>query len=121
MVWSNSLTIGKSRLCKIITLAALVLIAANRVALAADYFTSDDLKNILLKSGSSTDIAMFRGYVAGVRDIFNGRLFCVGDNVQPLQAAATVRKYLGDHSRKSTEPAKLVVINALKSSYPCKK
>jgi len=97
----------------------ILLAAVCRVGSAADYFTSGDLQNILLNSGSSTDIAMFRGYVAGVRDIFNGKLFCVPDDVHSLQAAATVRNYLAGQSNAQEEPAKLVVINALKSSYGC--
>lgn len=99
--------------------AVLLLVTAANGASATDYFTGDDLEHILLNSGSSTDLSMFRGYVAGVRDIFNGKLFCVSDDVLPLHAAATVSKYLDDHSGNQDKPAKLVVINALKSSYPC--
>lgn len=108
-------------MCVTRLVAACLLILASSAAIADDYFTGNDLEHILLDSGSSTDIAMFRGYVAGVRDIFNGKLFCVPDDVPPLKAAATVRKYLHEQSGTKDKAGKLVVINALKSSYACDK
>lgn len=87
----------------------------------ADYFTGNDLEQKLLQSGRTIDVSMFRGYVAGVQDSFNGEAFCVPENVQLSQASAVVKKYLAENPRLWNEPAKLLVIKALKHAYPCTK
>lgn len=87
---------------------------------SADYFTGNDLNQHLLNSGSTLGIAMFRGYVAGVQDTFNGVSFCVPSDVPLSQAAAVVRKYLSDNPKSWNKPADVLVFEALKQAYPCK-
>lgn len=87
----------------------------------ADYFTGNGLEQELLQSGRTVDVSMFRGYVAGVQDVFNGEAFCVPADVPLSQASAVVKKYLADNPRLWNDPAKLLVIKALKHAYPCTK
>jgi len=99
-------------------LVALLLLAASSTA-SADYFSGNDLNQKLLRSGRLIDVAMFRGYVAGVQDASNGHLFCVPEDVPLSQASAVVEKYLSDNPRLWNKPAKDLVANALRLAYPC--
>jgi hypothetical protein len=99
-------------------LVGLLLLAASGSA-SADYFSGNDLNQELLSSGRVIDIAMFRGYVAGVQDVSNGQLFCVPEDVPLSQASAIVQKYLSDNPRLWNKPAKDLVVRALRSAYPC--
>lgn len=87
----------------------------------ADYFSGNDLEQKLLQSNRMVDVSMFRGYVAGVQDVFNGVAFCVPEDVPLSQASAVVKKFLADNPRLWNEPAKLLVIKALKHAFPCVK
>ncbi|WP_426703282.1 Rap1a/Tai family immunity protein [Rhodanobacter sp. Col0626] len=64
---------------------------------------------------------MFRGYVGGVQDSFNGIAFCVPADVPLSQASAVVRKYLADNPQLWNEQANVLVVRALKQAYPCQK
>lgn len=99
-------------------IVALLLLAASGSA-SADYFSGNDLYQKMLSSGRLVDVAMFRGYVAGIQDAFNGHLFCVPEGVPLSQASAVVQKYLSDNPKLWNKPAKELVVSSLKSAYPC--
>jgi hypothetical protein len=102
-----------------IVVAVLLLLASSSAS--ADYFTGNDLNQHLLSSERLADIAMFRGYVAGVQDVFNGQLFCVPEDVPLSQASAVVKKYLSDNPQLWNKPAKELVVDSLRLAYPCGK
>lgn len=102
-------------------IVASMLLLAVAASASADYFTGNDVEKHLLNTGRVTDIAMFRGYVAGVSDVYNGKLFCAPPDVELSQASAVVKKYLSENPRLWNEPAKVLVIQALESAYPCSK
>ncbi len=74
----------------------------------ADYFDGNELKK-LMDSERGVDEAVYRGYVAGVQDSYNGQLFCVHESVRLSQASAIVKKYLVDNGRNQLPPAERVV------------
>lgn len=86
----------------------------------ADYFDRNSLKK-LMDSERTIDEAMYRGYVAGVQDSYNGVLFCVHEGVRMSQASAIVKKYFADNPKNWHMAAQQLVINALTESFPCKK
>ncbi|MFN3919506.1 MAG: Rap1a/Tai family immunity protein [Methylohalobius sp.] len=87
---------------------------------AADYFDGNSLRQ-LAGSVNPANVAMFRGYVAGLQDANNGAVFCVNPNVRLNQAAAVVKKYLADHPQSWHLPAHQLVIQALSRAFPCGK
>jgi hypothetical protein len=86
----------------------------------ADYFNGHDLVKHM-NSADRHDVAMFRGYIAGVQDVYNGEVFCVPGNVRLSQAASVVVKYLTAHTSLRRLLAKQLVMNALVDAFPCKK
>lgn len=87
---------------------------------SADYFDGNTLKR-LLDSSREFDEAMYRGYVAGVQDSYNGVLFCVHEKVLLSQAYSVVKKYLENNPKDWHKAAKTLVIDALSEAFPCKK
>ncbi len=59
----------------------------------ADYFYGNGLIK-LMDSDRSIDFGMYRGYVAGVQDVFNGVFFCVPKKVRLSQASEIVSQYV---------------------------
>jgi Rap1a immunity proteins len=100
-------------------LLTLLLIALPSGALA-DYFDGNELKK-LSESQRDVDVTMYRGYVAGVQDSFNGVLFCVHPDVRLSQAAAVVSNYLARNPERWHLPARQLVGDALTKVFPCKK
>lgn len=98
-----------------ITVALLILASS---AFAASQ-TGNELSQGMTTANRMAQTPLFRGYVAGVQDVFEGKLFCVPDDVPPRQSAAVVAKYLADHPEYWNQAAKLLVANALKSAFPC--
>ena len=86
----------------------------------ADYFHGNDLIR-LMDSSETIDVAMYRGYVAGVQDSYNGVLFCVPEKVRLSQSCEIVAQYIKADPKKWHEAAKILVIEALRSAFPCKK
>jgi len=72
-------------------------------------------------NGSSLEIGLSYGYVNGVLDMGNGILFCIAEGVTMGQLIAIVTKHLKDNPEKWNQPAQFIVINAMKSAFPCKK
>ena len=86
----------------------------------ADYFTGNDImdswNNKYFESNS-----MIRGYFAGVQDSYNGVYFCVESEVKMSQAAEVVVKYMKENPEEWHKPGKILVIDALKKAFPCKR
>ena len=101
--------------------ALFCLVALCSGVASADYFTGNDLKKHLLDSGREVDEAMYRGYVAGVQDSYNGVLFCVPEEVLMSQASALVRKYIADKPKFWHKAGKQMIVDALREAYPCMK
>lgn len=97
----------------------LLLVAMHEFA-SADYWNGHDLVKHM-NSADVQDVAMFRGYVAGVQDVYNSKVFCVPGNVRLSQAAAIVATYLTANPQLWRLPAKQLVRNALVDRFPCKK
>lgn len=83
----------------------------------ADYFTGNDLVK-LMNSKRTIDLSMYRGYVAGVQDSYNGTYFLVPSPVKMSQAEAIVSKYLRGHPEIWHDAAKNIVIFALQETFP---
>lgn len=65
----------------------------------------------------------FQAYVIGIYDLLStGRIICEDVNrVTSKQIPAIVVKYLNENPEKWTKPAVLLVTEALKKAFPCKK
>jgi hypothetical protein len=97
----------------------------------AGFFSGNDLLEIMREwenaesSNPKTklqDATEFRGYVVGVFDILDGSgTICTGDNVNKRQVGAVVVKYLNDNPARWSDPAYILVTEALKKAFPCKK
>jgi hypothetical protein len=96
-----------------------VLCATSGVA-GADYFNGHDLVQHM-HSADPHDVAMFRGYIAGVQDVYNGETFCVPGHVRLSQAASVVATYLTANPPLRRLPAKQLVLQALVDRFPCTK
>ena len=86
----------------------------------ADYLDGNEIQK-LSRDENSYNFELFRGYVAGIQDGYNGEMFCVHSDVRLSQAVAVVKKYLNENPNIWHLPAKIVVIEALKASFPCTK
>ena len=86
----------------------------------ADYFYGNDLIK-LMDSREIEAVSVYRGYVAGVQDSFNGVYFCMPPNVRLSQACEIVTQYVKMYPTKWHETAKNLIIEALKNAFPCKK
>lgn len=114
-----------SKCSKWIATAILLLVSGTALGASApsdsaNYFTGNSFSAALVGTPGASDLALFRGYVASIHDVFNGKLFCVPDDIPLSQAAAVARKYLVQRPKEWNEPAKLLLVNAIKESYPCK-
>lgn len=85
-----------------------------------DYFEGNDLMK-LKQSREIHDETMYRGYVAGVQDAFNGYYFSIPPDVRMSQAAEIVYQYIKGKPKRWHEPAKVLIIDALKESFPIRK
>ena len=86
----------------------------------ADYFDGNDLIK-LMDSREVEAVSVYRGYVAGVQDSFNGVYFCMPPNVRLSQTCEIVTQYVKMYPTKWHEAAKNLIIEALKNAFPCKK
>jgi len=64
---------------------------------------------------------LFMGYVAGICDGFNGQRFCTATGVTAAQVSDIVAKYLEEHPEIRHKAGYLLVTEALKKAFPCKK
>ena len=65
--------------------------------------------------------ARLSGFVLGVHDSVDGILVCAPSGVRAGQLVGIVKKYVREHPDKWNLPATTLVINALSSTFPCKK
>jgi len=61
------------------------------------------------------------GYIIGILDILSVSGTICMEGVTRGQAGAVVAKYLKDNPSRWNEPASVLVIDALKTAFPCKK
>lgn len=80
--------------------------------------------NRTVEGGSTTsdggDALMLMGYVAGMHDLFNDKLFCPDANVRPQQLIVILSKYLYDKPDRLAENGGNLTLEAFKNAYPCK-
>ena len=86
----------------------------------ADYFNGHDLVKHM-NSADRHDVAMFRGYIAGVQDVYNGEVFLRPRCVRLSQAASVVVKYLTAHPSLRHLLVKQLVMNALVDAFRARK
>ena len=63
----------------------------------------------------------FMGYVAGVADVYDEISVCPPENSTVRQLSAIVARFLNANQARWVEPADVLVADALKTSFPCKK
>jgi hypothetical protein len=96
----------------------------------AEFFTGVDLKKFAdsddrMVSGNHKSIdnlysSELRGYILGVYDAVEGISICLPDKVTATQLTGMVKKYLRDNPDKWNYSGKVIVINALSKTFPCK-
>ncbi|MGS3128148.1 Rap1a/Tai family immunity protein [Aeromonas caviae] len=67
------------------------------------------------------DASYCQGYVIGVVDTVNGVFTCLPEGVTVGQSVDIVTKYLAAHPETRHMEGSVIVTNALKESFPCKK
>jgi nucleoside diphosphate kinase len=76
------------------------------------------------RSDPNTDYMVateFRGYVIGVYDTLELTNSVCSRSAAKRQIGAVVTKYLNDNPARWSEPAAMLVADALKSTFPCNK
>ncbi len=63
----------------------------------------------------------FMGYVAGVADVYDEISVCPPENSTVRQMSTLVAQFLNANPARWAEPADVLVADALKKSFPCKK
>jgi len=104
-----------------------LLISISSIA-NAGYTDGNELQRWLSNSETAEDFSyekaygtgIFRGYVSGVVDVGDGRLFCTGKGVTRGQYTAVVIKYIKENPEQWNLSASELVINGLKKAFPCK-
>lgn len=86
---------------------------------SADYYDGNGLLNLANDESVSAQL-MYRGYVAGVSDSFNGKNFCVPKNVRLNQSAEIVLNYIQADPKRWHLAGKNLIIYALIDAFPCK-
>ena len=70
----------------------------------------------------SFDVGTYFGFIAGVTEsTFNTGLYCPPNNIENEQNYAIVANYLKKHPEKWTQPAVIIVLQAMKEAFPCPK
>lgn len=100
---------------RIFLLSSLFMFSLN---VHADYYDGNGLL-ALANNGDVGTTLMYRGYVAGVQDSFNGNYFCVPTNVRLNQSSEIILKYLNANPKQWHLAAKSLVIEALNDAFPC--
>ncbi len=72
-------------------------------------------------SVSSLLAGNFMGYVAGIADVHDEISICPPDNSTVRQLSTVVAQFLNANPVRWVEPADVLVADALKKSFPCKK
>lgn len=67
------------------------------------------------------DVGQVNGFVVGVHDSVEGTIICVPAKVKLGQLVGIVKKYIRDNPEKWNEPASDLVMQALSSTFPCKR
>jgi hypothetical protein len=70
---------------------------------------------------SSLVAGNFMGYVAGVADVYDEISICPPENSTVRQLSTVVAQFLNANPTRWAEPADVLVADALKKSFPCKK
>jgi hypothetical protein len=90
----------------------------NLVPLMREYEKADrnDKTTIYVSAGN------FMGYVTGIYDVLEASgIVCSVDGVNRGQISSVVVKYLNDNAKRWGEPAANLVLDALRTAFPCKK
>ena len=105
---------------KIIIFFSLIFISANSFA---GFTSGNELQQWLSISESKKqpdfNSGLYKGYVAGVIDVADKRLFCLSKGVTRGQGIAVVSKYIKNNPEKWNKGAASLVIKALKEAFPC--
>lgn len=67
------------------------------------------------------DANFFIGFVYGVAQAYNGSLICVPEGTKAGHVVSIVTKFLEDNPEKWNKAANDIVLEALSSTFPCKK
>ena len=65
--------------------------------------------------------ALAEGYIKGIVDSSQRRLFCVPGRVTVRQLMDVTSQYLENHPENRHQPAALIVTTALRQKFPCEK
>jgi hypothetical protein len=103
---------------------ALLLALIWTMSAEAAFYSANELYLYLVdfrKASSRDDTTAFigAGYVVGVFDSGNGRLWCAGDQVSVRQIIDITFDYLDQHPESGRFEAASIVREALSDAYPC--
>lgn len=90
----------------------------------AGFISGNDLFKDLdrdMKGGAGYAEGHSSGYITGVADAFDGVLFCVPTNVTIRQVKYVVFNHMKDNPADWNKMGDINIINALKSTWPCRK
>lgn len=102
---------------KVLVFAAVV--AASSVA-QAQYMTGNNLLDYM-GSNSPVDRAVASGFVSGVADALDGKVFCVPVGATVGQARDVTRSLLVEFPQQRHEPGYWFVVEALRRAWPCQR
>jgi hypothetical protein len=70
---------------------------------------------------ASYDVGVATGYIMGVADTAEGVLLCIPAKTSVKQTKQVVFNYMKSHPESWSKSAEVVIINALKNTWPCEK
>jgi hypothetical protein len=89
------------------------------LAIPAVAFAEDDGTELLdfMRRPASRDVAL--AYIDNVRTEWDGTLFCIPGEDPQARAFDAVKLYLEDNPEQRYRPRRYLIIQGLRSAYPC--
>jgi hypothetical protein len=106
----------KGDIMKYKSILSLIVISTSLMANAGGFLTGDDL---IAKMQDKSQAALAVGYIVGVFDTGNGRIFCPPNGTTVKQVAEVVVNTLLAYPYERGYPANDIVTFALYTAFPC--
>jgi hypothetical protein len=87
----------------------------------ADFMTGNELKGSFDNKEHEPHETIAVGYIMGVNDMLRDVTACTPNDVTVRQLVDIIRKYLAEHPEQLHKGASKLIVEALSSTFPCRK